>query len=149
MRHEFEVVTDHFQFFLSDSLLGPESDTSAIWDQGGSVVTSPELPGIVAVATARYGGRTRVAVHIGHERPAASEGWEELGSFALTVPSGMVVLWGPEVDDFDTVPRVPLDPGRYEGLVRARGTDEIEDEMDPDGPDEYEVVLWLRDRILP
>ncbi len=137
----FTLTADHFQFFFGDRLLGPTADTTHLWDGAGMVAM---MNGLVGVTTVRYGGDTRVSLRI---IPAWGFGTTEgrlLGEAVLEVPSGKVVFWAPETSDIDACPTFSIDAGTYDVIVNSRGTEGIVDEMDTDGPDEYEVVLRER-----
>jgi hypothetical protein len=143
MQQRFEFDTDHFQFFIGDHARGPRTNTEHIWDTSDSVATLRNIPFLVGVATARYGSKTRVVVEIVDKKPSTPDGeWKEMGSFSLQAPSGKLILWAPENVNLSGLPTVTVQPGNYDGLVFSTGTDTVIDEMAPDGPDEYRIVLW-------
>jgi hypothetical protein len=135
------VSTDHFQFYLGDRKRGPFIETSGLWEKGEKVAFVPDSPELVGVLTARYGGKTRIHVDVGGTADEASKGWSELGEFTIFVPSGEIIFWGPEMSEIKSCPSIKLPPGRYRGKAYSRGTDEISDEMDEEGPDEYRIEL--------
>ena len=65
-----------------------------------------------------------------------------MGDFVLQVESGELLLWAPEFPDLNRAPVIPLAPGSYLGRAYSRCTDAVTDEMAPEGPDEYRLVLW-------
>jgi hypothetical protein len=142
MRYRFEIENDHFQILLGDRVYGPLVDTMHLWDSGGRVAAMPNAPELVGLGTARYGGKTRIEVEITTSPPGPQSGWTSMGELSLYVPSGELVLWGPEALNTDQAPAVTLEPGRYFGSAFSRGTDAVIDEMATEGPDEYVIVLW-------
>lgn len=149
MQQKFDVHTDHFQFYVGDRKHGPYLDTTDLWSAGSSVVTLPQSPFLVGIATARYGGITRVSIDVTTSELNMREGdWEEMGSFVLKVPSGSLVLWAPEASDLTCAPSMSVQPGEYHGLVFSRGTDAVTDEMMLSGSDEYCVVLSHRANLI-
>ena len=141
-RHQLEVPTDHFQVLVGDAKRGPEVDTTHLWDAGGALVSLKGAPELVGLATVRAGGITRVEVDVLPGPFTVGDKWLDLGGFILSVPSGRIILWGPEVNDLSQAPSLSLPPGRYEGRAFSRGTEAVKDEMAPNGPDEYRIVLW-------
>jgi hypothetical protein len=142
MRSDLSVETDHFQLLFGDAELGPAVDTTHLWDNVGGVVQLDDAPELAGIATARYGGRTKVQVEIQEKPPAPDPEWTYIGRLRLRIPSGRLVLWGPEALDLRDAPSVNLVPGVYEGRAFSRGVDGVTDEMAEEGPDEYRVALW-------
>jgi hypothetical protein len=139
MRTQLDVVTDHFQFFVGDAGRGPAVDTRDLWASGGSVKSAT---GLIAVPTARFGGRTSIEVHLASARLPAEDGWTEVGQFSLAIPSGSLAVWAPEHRDPEKMAKLPVPPGSYSGVAYSRGTESIEDEMATTGGDAYRVVIW-------
>jgi hypothetical protein len=145
MQQRIELNTDHFQFLVGDRLRGPYADTTHLWDTGESVATLPNAPVLIGVATARYGGKTRIAVEVIDGNPATPDGnWQKVGSFSINTSSGSLILWAPESVDLSCLPTIQVQAGTYDGLVFSSGTEDVIDELALDGPDEYLIVLWRR-----
>lgn len=136
-----EVVGDHFQVLLGDERLAPMVDTSRLWDAPGRVAAMPGSAEILGLGTARQGGVFRLTVRIEDAVEPTPPGWKVLGAFDLDVPSGRLVVWGPELDDIDVAPRVDIPAGRWRGMACSRGEDAVLDEFESTGPDEYLLVL--------
>jgi len=141
MRYDFEIQTSHFQFLVGDRGRGPTADTTILWETGGAVATSPDLPEVVGVGTVRFGGNTRVSIEIIDTPLLAKEDWTELGRFSVTVTTGSLAIWGPEAANLSSMPAVPLAPGKFSGVAYVRGTEGSIDDAAPNGPDEYRIVL--------
>lgn len=143
MPTEIVVDADHFQILVGDSARGPLVDTSALWDSAASIPTVDGAPELIAVPIARFGGTVRVEVDVVAAPPEQeSWPWESLGRFRLDVPSGEILLWGPELVDLATAARVKVPKGSYFGEARARDRDQVSDEQSSDGPDRYRLLLW-------
>jgi hypothetical protein len=141
MNTVISLGTDHFQFYFGDRKRGPYIDTTGLWEKGEKVAYVPGSPELVGVLTARYGGKTRIYFDAGRSTEEASEGWAELGEFIVFIPSGEIIFWGPEMIDAKNYPSIKLPAGSYRGKAYSRGTEEISDEMDEYGPDEYKIVV--------
>lgn len=143
MKHTIDVRTDHFQLLFGDRDLAPNVDTTRLWASDGPVATLLSSPEIVGVGTIRFGGLTHVAVEVTEDLSAPTDrDWTILGTFTLSVPSGALVFWGPESPRPTEGPKVILPaPGTYQGILLAQGIDQVKDEMAPDGPDIYRLVL--------
>lgn len=142
MRHDIEIENDHFQFLAGDRVRGPLVDTMGLWKDGQEVVAPPGAPELVVIGTARFGGKVRVQVEIASSEPEQQADWSAMGDFVLHVPSGELLLWAPEFPDLKRAPIISIDPGRYAGRAFSRCTGAVADEMAPEGPDEYRLVLW-------
>ena len=141
MRYVCDVENDHFQVLLGDSVRGPRVDTRHLWDAGTTIATLPNEREIVGLGTVRYGGRVRVVIETCPSLPIAPEGWAELGAFTLSLPSGDLLLWGPEAEDMSKAPSVSVGPGTFQCAAYSKGTDAVPDEMAPVGNDEYRIVM--------
>ena len=143
---DFEIQTDHFQFYFGDARHGPGADCEGMWDEGGALVLvmGPDRD-VFGVGTVRYGGTTHIQAGVvaGRAEVSAAAEWEILGEFQLEVPSGKVLFWAAEDADLTGAQAIQLAPGKYRGLVQASGADAVEDAMDKDGPDVYRVSFWL------
>ncbi len=143
MRYQFDVEGDHFQILIGDRVRGPLVDTTELWESGGRIAAMLNAPELIGLGTARYGGKTRILVEL--ELPPhglVTPGWTPMGEFLLHIPSGEILLWGPEAADLGNMSTVRLEPGMYHGRAFSRGTDAVLDEMASEGPDEYRIVLW-------
>jgi hypothetical protein len=139
----FDVATDHFQILFGDRERAPDVDTTHLWSSRAGVVMVPGAPELVGVETARFGGQTHVEVEVADTAPERDSPGTPVGSFAVHVPSGALVFWGPEAPRPVDGPTVVLPaPGTYQGTVWSSGVDAVTDEMAPDGPDRYRIVLW-------
>ena len=142
MRYDLEIENDHFQLLVGDRVRGPLVDTMELWKEGQEVVSRSRAQELVAIGTARFGGKVRVQVEIAPSEPGRRADWKVLGDFVLDVQSGELLLWAPESHDLNRTPTVPIDPGRYAGRAFSRCTDAVTDEMAHEGPDEYRLVVW-------
>ncbi|MEF2148458.1 hypothetical protein [Aquilutibacter rugosus] len=136
-----DVFADHFQVLMGDSVRAPLVDTTALWDLPGRLGTLKGCSEIVGLGTIRYGGKTGITVRVGDHQELPSPDWLLLGKFDLDVPSGRLIFWGPEIETTVSAPGVDLSPGGYEGTAFSRGEQNVHDEMDSEGPDEYLIVL--------
>src|SRR5512145_2293761 len=94
-RYEFSVLVDHAQFYLEDSAL--KADTSLLWEDNPYNDIFALASGLVAVATARYSGKTRVIVEVGDKRPDLNlEKWDQVAECNIEVPSGQIIIYSPE-----------------------------------------------------
>lgn len=142
MRYNVEIESDHFQVLIGDRVRGPHVDTTDLWHDEQKVVAVLGAPELVAIGTARFGGKTRIQVEVALSEPEPQADWNEMGNFVLALPSGEILFWAPESPDLKRVPGVPVDPGKYLGRAFSRGTGDVVDEMATEGPDEYRIVLW-------
>lgn len=140
--HEITLTTDHFQVLFGDSVQAPLVDTTALWEPPGRVIVSSELSELIGLGTVRYGGTTRLRVDIAEAPPDVPPDWQPMGCFDLNIPSGQLIFWGPELADISKAASLRLRPGHYQGAAFSRDTEAVVDEMDPDGPDEYLLILW-------
>src|SRR5690606_13661776 len=136
-----DVVTDHFQLLIGDSVQAPLLDTTALWDSPGRVASLKGSPELVGLGTVRYGGKTRVTLRVGDHLDESLRGWSLLGEFFLSVPSGELILWGPELENIHLASKVSVPKDGYQGAAFVRGAVLVTDEMSPDGSDEYLVTL--------
>jgi len=137
----FEVEFDHFQFMIGDKQSAPLVDTSKLWDKGGPIAVLPETQTIVGVATVRFGGKVLVHVAVEEDLSVPGAKWIEVGPFELFIPSGRVIIFGPESEDLDAYQVLLPTAGKYDGTLYNAGTERVVDEMSPDGEDEYYIVL--------
>jgi hypothetical protein len=103
--------------------------------------------GLIAIGTARYGGRVEVAIELHREEPPDDlAAWDHVVSASVTFPTGQLTLSSPIGPGDPATSTLTVPPGTYRFLARSRGLDEIPpDDVDgePDeGPDRYELVLW-------
>jgi hypothetical protein len=139
MRYELRVPASHFQLMFGDGLHAPGADTTDLWADSAPprVVRGP---GVFAFQVARFGGEVHVAIAV--DEPAPEFPWFRLGDFELAVPSGEVVVFGPESTRADGEARVAVPVGIYSGAAFAVGEDAVGDELDPSGPERYLLGLW-------
>ena len=143
MSTEVMVNADHFQVLVGDRDKGPLVDTSELWDSGVAIPSIKGKSELIALPIARFGGSVRVELDVVAGPPdEESSPWESLGRFILDIPSGAIVLWGPELLDLGTAVRVEVPKGTYFGEAFARDRDQVSDEYAADGPDRYRIVLW-------
>lgn len=145
----FDVVADHFQVLMGDSVGAPLIDTTALWDMPGRLGVLEKFPEIVGLGTIRFGGKTRITVRVADHQELPSPDWRLLGKFDLDAPSGRLIFWGPEIETVKSAPGVDLSPGCYEGCAFSRGEQDVHDEMASEGPDEYLIVLSPRGAAKP
>src|SRR4029079_8281060 len=138
---QFVIPIDHFQFFAGDRRLGPLVDTSDIWRNNAKVAYLSGSPELVGIGTVRYGGRARVQIEFAENTNQIESDWTKLGEFTLALPTGELVLWAPESVDIRNCPSLRLPSGTYQGEAYSRGTLDVMDEMEEDGPDEYRIIL--------
>jgi hypothetical protein len=144
MRYDLEIENDHYQILMGDRVRGPLVDTVDLWSRNGDqkVAALPGTPELVAIGTARFGGKARVEVEIALSEPGPEVDWSAMGDFLLDVRSGEILFWAPESLDLHRSPMVSTEPGRYLGRAFSRRTDTVADEMAVEGADEYRIVLW-------
>ncbi len=140
--HIFTIVTDHFQFMMGDRMAGPRVDTTHLWNGHEQIAFMNDAPEIVAIATYRYGGATRIHIEVGRRdiKPAAV--WSRMGEFCLNIRCGEIIIWSPEAHDFTSLPTISVIPGLYNGIAYSTGIESISDERADEGPDEYYIHLW-------
>jgi hypothetical protein len=137
----FEIDFDHFQFLIGDKTNGPLIDTATLWDTSQLIGSVDHASEIVGISTVRYGGKLKVLVLVSETPEIDCDSWNRIGLFDIDLPSGKLIVWGPETDNLDQSPTVSVPPGRYAGAAYSRGTDDVTDEMENEGPDEYCVVI--------
>ncbi|HRI66418.1 MAG TPA: hypothetical protein PK156_19350 [Polyangium sp.] len=144
MLYSLVVASDHFQVLVADAKGGPEIDTTHLWDASAGVASLPDEPQLIGIPTVRYGGWTNFRIEVLPMPPLGDpdSDWQKIGTFVLEIESGELILWGPEATDLETVPRIKLDPGRYNGIAYSSGTSHVDDEMSTEGPDTYRISLW-------
>lgn len=140
--HQIEVPTDHFQFMFGDKQQGPLLDTSSLWDGAGHVAQLPGHSELVGMGVVRSGGRIRLMVDVRNNEASEDCEWHPLGKFHLAVPSGEILFWSPESEDLESCPAISLPAGDYLGLASARGMEQVSDESELEGPDEYRIIIW-------
>lgn len=141
-RYSFVLETDHFQFYLEDRELGSKTDTTCLWDEVRDTRRVALMPGLLAVRTARFGGRTVINIGVQEHRPTLNlDDWDSVIECGLYLPSGEAVLLSPE-SDYKQCPRIQVTPGNYGVLVAFEGVTRVHDEMDMEGPDAYHLNLW-------
>lgn len=96
---------------------------------------------IAGISTVRYAGKLKVLVLVSGTPEIDCDSWNRIGLFEIDLPSGELIVWGPETENLDQSPTVSVPPGRYAGAAYSRGTDDVTDEMETEGPDEYCVVI--------
>ena len=142
-KYSFILDVDHFQFYLEDRDLGAKADTTCIWDD----IQIPRqriavMPGLVAVSTARFSGRTTVSLRVQEAQPSLSlDAWDSVFECGLQLPSGEAILRSPE-SDLKQCPRVQVTPGKYGVVVIFEAITRVHDELTTEGPDAYHLVLW-------
>lgn len=136
MELKFTVQTDHFQFFLADE--NYSTDTSSIWTDEALERQIACGVDLVAVGTARYGGETNIIVEV-QENDDISTEIHPLACRINTI-SGTLVLFSPE-SDFTTCPRIEVIPGQYKVFIVFDGLEDIKDEEELSGDDQYRVIL--------
>src|SRR6056297_121295 len=134
--YTFEILTDHFQLLFGDERKAPILDTTSLWDTSGSVVSLPGHSELIGLGTVRYGGTTRLTLSFQSCEQEGWPGWERMGDFEVSLPSGRLIFWGPEIDDIDAAQGIDVDPGIYHGIAFCRGIEKVQNEMDTTGPDE-------------
>lgn len=146
MNYTFEIAFDHFQILVGDLEHGPFLDTTELWSTTEKAIASlPNDHRLVAIGTARFGGKTNFSIKLtdgSSAIPNERSEWTVLGEFQLDIPSGKLAIWAPETTDIKHIPQLSLQPGFYWGRAYSQGTDLVVDEMDVEGPDEYLIVLW-------
>lgn len=142
LERRIELTTDHFQLLFGDSVRSPLVDTTTLWDKPGRVVSLAGFPELVGLGTVRYGGVTRLTVRVVDQEEEAQTDWQLLGRFDVSVPSGRMIFWGPEIQSIREAVSLQLSPGCYRGKAFCRGAEAVVDEMAADGPDEYLIALW-------
>jgi hypothetical protein len=137
------VKADHFQILVGDRAQGPLVDTSGLWDSEGPIPSVDGIRALIALPIARFGGTVHVEIDICSERPPSGlSPWEDLGSFEIDVPSGELLLWGPETLDMAEAASVRVPAGSFRGQALALNANQLTDELASDGPDRYRLVLW-------
>ena len=111
---QFLVRADHYQFYLEDQGLQP--DTSRLWNEQSSGDRLDVLPGLIAVSTGRYGGDIPVTVEITSTRPTdlSLNEWDHVVECSMVVQSGQLTLSSPDDPGRE---RFKIHPGTYRALV--------------------------------
>jgi len=77
MIDRFTIQTDHYQFFLEDSLAAVE--TPDLWDADALRAMVGVADGLIAVGTVRYGGETHVVVEVRTDSPPLDRDvWDQI-----------------------------------------------------------------------
>jgi hypothetical protein len=141
MRHNINLKTDHFQFYLANE--GCDVDTSEIWNPTTSHQRFALEDCLLSVGTVRYGGQTKIVVDVLDEPPKYDfDDADHIVTGSLRLDAGMLGIYAPETDE-DNVVWIELAAGTYQFLVLYKNGDTVQDEMDAEGNDEYHVLLWL------
>ena len=140
-KHEFEIPTDHYQFFIEDAeTVFPGDD---LWNEEEVSRRLAVRDGFIAVGTARYGGLTRIEVKVYGARPVlALETCDYRIECRLRVLSGRVRLSAPELVVAEG-PGFQVAPGLYDVAVCYVDVNRGTDEEQTEGPDEYHITMWL------
>jgi hypothetical protein len=144
---ELIVRADHFQVLIGDSVEGPLVDTSSLWNSSDPIPSVPGTEHLIALPVARFGGTAQVQL-IMQTSSVTEQGapeWELIGDFKLDLPSGTILLWGPETVDLESAASVVLSKGRYVGEAFATGRELVTDEEVLEGPDRYRIVLQRKE----
>jgi hypothetical protein len=141
MEQKLTVVADHYQFYLED--LTVPHDTASLWSEQEHDNRVAVLPGLIAVATARYGGDLPVTVVLEAAAPADRDfdGWDHVVECSLVVQGRRLSLTSPEVFGAEA-PGLDLSPGTYRARIYYAGLDTIRGGADLEGEDHYRIVLW-------
>lgn len=143
MSKEVVVKADHFLVLVGDRDRGPLVDATGRWDARTGSLSVSGARELIVLPIERFGGDVRVEVDVRAEPLKVQPlPWESLGRFELDVSSGEIVLWGPELPDLEGAARVKVPNGSYSGEAFSRDTNQIIDELAPDGADRYRLVLW-------
>jgi hypothetical protein len=105
--------------------------------------------GLVAVATARWGGETTVEVEVLDHPPAIDlHAWDRIVECSIDVPSGRLRVYSVE-EDLDAAPTIDLAPGNYLILVQSADLDTVPDDTGTEGDDHYRLTLWPGSPVEP
>lgn len=143
--HELTPYASHMSIFLSDRECQTDVDYSGWHDPDVNLRRALVTPFELQIATARY---DVVPVHLRvlSGPPRLEPDAAHIVEADLQIPSGKLVLHTVD-DDWDTVPDIPVLPGRYR--VRITYLKKIGpplDGADPDAPGDhldYRIDLWL------
>ena len=125
--HNFEIDFDHFQFLIGDRDRGPLVDTSTLWDASQPIGAVRDVSEVIGISTVRHGGKLNVAINVAKSLEVNGDSWVIIGEFEISVPSGKLILWGPESVDLDRLQAIAVSPGRYSAAAYSRGTDDVTD----------------------
>ncbi|HEY0603811.1 MAG TPA: hypothetical protein VGD58_12910 [Herpetosiphonaceae bacterium] len=141
MRYQFTINADHFQFYLEDDTI--DRDTALLWSDQAQKDRLDVLPGLIAVATERFGGEVAVAIEVVPREPTDPDFdvWDHVVECSLEVEAERVLLTSAEAD-ISNAPEVVLPPGTYRARVYYANLDSVGDELDLQGDDHYRIVLW-------
>ncbi|MCL5109801.1 MAG: hypothetical protein M1401_13210 [Chloroflexi bacterium] len=141
--YEMSAYADHYQLYFLDERAQP--DTGQLWRPEAFADRIDVLPGLLAVATARYGFEVPLRVEVRQQAPVVSDAslsaWEHVAEASVAVPSGRLVVTGP-LDDVARAPRLPLPPGTYRLRVHYAGLATASGPGDTEGDDHYLVLIW-------
>ena len=139
-KHEFEILTDHYQFFIEDAeAVFPGDD---LWNVDEVSRRLAVRDGFIAVGTARFGGLTRIHINVYDARPV--QAWETCDfriECRLRVLSGRIRLSAPELVVAEG-PGFQVAPGLYDVAICYVNINQVTDEEQVEGPDEYQVTMW-------
>ena len=148
------VEADHFQILLGDRCGAPFADTTDLWRSDQPIGVLADCAELVGVSVARFGGKLTVEVDLScttmdeststtaTDRDDGQEGWDRLGEFLLCLPTGELIVWGPEQDP-ESAMSLEVGPGLYACRAYSTNTARIRDEMAVEGPDRYRIVGTL------
>jgi hypothetical protein len=139
-KHEFEILTDHYQFFIEDAeAVFPGDD---LWNVDEVSRRLAVRDGFIAVGTARFGGLTRIHINVYDACPVqARETCDFRIECRLRVLSGRIRLSAPELVVAEG-PGFQVAPGLYDVAICYVNINQVTDEEQVEGPDEYQVTMW-------
>jgi len=149
MIDRFTIQTDHYQFFLEDSLAAVE--TPDLWDADALRAMVGVADGLIAVGTVRYGGETHVVVEVRTDSPPLDRDvWDQIVQCSIGVTSGTLLLSSVEGIP-RSGPRIQVLPGDYQVLVLFGNLSSVTDDNARSGEDIYHLILWpglLQDVVI-
>lgn len=140
-----EGVADHFQVLVGDKEQGPNVDTTSLWDGRSAVPCVEGFDELFAIPLRGFGGRVVVEIVVLESEPWQAQNPARLiGRFVLDVPSGEIVLWGPEAREISSQPHVQAGVGKFDGELYCYEGSHVEPGDFSQGDDSYHLVLRPR-----
>ncbi len=140
--YELEILVDHNQFFVEDcEREWGDDDLNLLYNDDALASHLGVATGVVSVFTAKWYGIVRLEILLRSDQPEDDfTGWDNAAEASLDLPSGCLVVSGPESFPPST-PRISIPPGTYRARVYSGGVDTVDKYMQK-GEDHYRVVLW-------
>ena len=141
MVFHYQIVADHYQWYLEDA--SARSETSAdseFWNAAAMYDAMANARDMISFGTVRWGVVTvSIAVRDGAPQDDVAA-WDHVVDAAIETPSGELLVANC-TEPRESAERIKLAPGVY-NLRAYYGNLDVDDNESENGDDFYNVVLW-------